>query len=478
MKASVIQPIATLFDVGTLAAMPDGPLLERFVAGRDGLAFEAIVARHGPMVLNVCRRVLPERSDVEDVFQATLLVLVRKAGTLRDRSRLGPWLYGVAYRVARRARSQAVARRSRERPESGEPEPAMESESAADLERRELLAVLDEELARLPEKYRAAVVLCDLEGRTYDEASRQLECPLGTLKSRLASGRDRLRHRLIRRGVAPATAATAAGLAASSASAAVPAILARAAVDAAVQCLASRSAAAGAVSASVSILTEGVLKTMFLSRLRTIGAVLLAVGASAAGLGVLAQTQTQTRDQTPSPPHTRYDDAIRQTEEQLQMLKRLRDAELAHRAGQDRVVARIEKLDGRIERDVVAVNLVATAVTDDDLKMLSAFPSLQTVHLHHNKIGDAGVANMQGLKNLTTLDLFDTRVTDAGLEHLAEWMPCLQWVDLNDTKITDGGLRHLKGLKLLRRLDVRKTNVTEAGVEDVRRALPGAEILH
>jgi RNA polymerase sigma factor (sigma-70 family) len=484
MKSSVIQPIATLFDVGTLAAMPDGPLLERFVAGRDGLAFEAIVARHGPMVLNVCRRILPEHSDVEDAFQATFLVLVRKAGTLRDRHRLGPWLYGVAHRVARRARSQSASRRSRERPETGEPEPAVESESCEDLEGRELLAVLDEELARLPEKYRSVVVLCDLEGRTYDEAARHLECALGTLKSRLASARDRLRRRLIRRGVAPAAAALAAGLAASSASAAAPASLARATVDVAVQCLSARSAAAAAAAASVSTLAEGVLRTMYLSRLRTIGAVLLAVGASAAGLGVLAQaqrpTQTppQTTNQTQSPPSTRFDDAIRGMEERLRMLRQARDAELARLASQDRTAAWVVKLGGRVERDVVSINLVATAVTDDDLKMLSAFPSLQTVHLHHNQIGDAGVANMQGLKNLTTLDLFDTRVTDAGLVHLAEWMPYLQWLDLNDTKITDAGLRHLKGLKHLRRLDVRKTNVTEAGVEELRRALPGAEILH
>jgi RNA polymerase sigma-70 factor (ECF subfamily) len=468
MKSSAIKQIETLFDVGTLAGMPDGPLLERFVAVRDGVAFEALVARHGPMVLNVCRRILPGRSDVEDAFQATFLILVRKAGTLRDRQRLGPWLYGVAHRVASRARSQSVRRQARERPEMGEA--AVESESSADVERRELLAVLDEEVARLPEKYRAAVVLCDLEGRTYDEAARHLGCAPGTLKSRLASARRRLRRRLIRRGFAPAAMTLAAGLAAGSAAAAVPASLSAATVDAAVRCIMGRAAATGGGSAAaVSILTEGVLTTMFLSRLRTIGAILLAVGTCAAGLGVLAQTQTSTG--------TRYDEPIRQLEQQLQLLKRLRDSEIAHREDQDRTAARLEKLGARVERDVVTINLVATKVTDDDLKSLGVFPNLQTLYLHHTEISDAGVANLQGLKNLTTLDLFDTRVTDAGLVHLADWMPFLQWVDLNATKITDAGLQHLKGLKHLRRLDVRKTGVTDAGAADLRRALPGAEIL-
>jgi RNA polymerase sigma factor (sigma-70 family) len=475
MKPSAIKQIEVLFDVGTLAGLPDGPLLERFVHGRDGPAFEAIVARHGPMVFNVCRRILPEPVDVEDAFQATFLILVRKAGTLRDHRRLGPWLYGVAQRVASRSRSQSIRRRSRERPETVEA--AVESESPADLERRELFAILDEELARLPERLRAAVVLCDLEGRTYEEAARHLECAPGTLKSRLASARRRLRHRLIRRGVAPATATMAAGLAASSARAAVPTSLSAATVDAAVRCLMGRAAAAGAGSASVSvsILTEGVLTAMFLSKLRTIGAILLAAGTCAVGLGVLAQTQSQTQTQTRT--GTRYDEPIRQLEQQLQSLKLARESELRQKERQDQAASRLEKLDARIERDVVTINLVATKVTDDDLKYLRAFPNLLTLYLHHTEIGDAGVANLQPLKNLTTLDLFDTRVTDTGLAHLADWMPFLQWVDLNATKVTDAGLEHLKGLKHLRRLDVRKTGVTETGATDLRRALPGAEIL-
>jgi RNA polymerase sigma factor (sigma-70 family) len=127
MKVANLRYLEDLFGGGTFAGVPDGLLLERFAVGRDGTAFEAIVARHGPMVLNVCRRILLERSDVDDAFQATFLILVRKAGTIRDRQRLGSWLYGVAHRVASRARAQSVRRRSRGRAVVGEA--AVESSS-------------------------------------------------------------------------------------------------------------------------------------------------------------------------------------------------------------------------------------------------------------------------------------------------------------------------------------------------------------
>ena len=245
MKVSSVKHLDFLFDAGTFAGMSDALLLERFAARGDGSAFEAIVARHGPMVFNVCRRILAERSDVDDAFQATFLILVRKAAVIRDRQRLGPWLYGVGHRVATRARAQSLLRRSRERPATVEA--AMES--GGDIERHELLAVLDEEVTRLPAKFRAAVVLCDLEGKTYEEAARQLDCALGTLKSRLASARKRLRGRLIRRGVAPAAVAAAADLVKSTARAEVAARLAETTIHAALSSINGRAAAAAGGSA-------------------------------------------------------------------------------------------------------------------------------------------------------------------------------------------------------------------------------------
>ena len=461
MKVSATRQLEALFDAGTLSGMPDGALLERFVSSRDGVAFEAIVTRHGPMVFNVCRRMLLQQSDAEDAFQATFLILVRKAGTLRDRQRLGPWLYGVAHRVASRARAQAAGRRAREREQPAE----AVVECSVDLEQRELVAVLDEELARLPEKYRAAIVLCDLEGETYEQAARQLDCALGTLKSRLASARQRLRSRLVRRGFAP-SAAMAASLASGSARAALPARLAETTVTAAVRCIVGPAALTGGSSASVSILTEGVLMTMFLSRLTKLGVILLAVGTCAASLAVLAQQTTESR----------YDKPIRQLEERLQMLKQLRDSEAARKHFEDTTAARLQELGAEIERDVVVVNLAGTKVADKDLSSLSVFPRLQTLYLHHTSTSDAGLASLKGFRSLIHLDLFDTRVTDTGLEHLAEWMPHLEELELSDTNITDVSLGYFKGLTHLRRLDVRKTKVTEAGVSDLRRALPGAEI--
>ena len=154
-------------------------MLERFVTSRDETAFEALVARFGPMVLGVCRRSLDNPQDVDDAFQATFLILVKKARSIRDGDRLGPWLYGVAYKVASRARAQSWHRLRRERSHAEEAAVVMPLES----ERNEWNALLDEELNRLPEKYRAPIVLCHLEGQTHDEAAARLRCPVGTVRS-------------------------------------------------------------------------------------------------------------------------------------------------------------------------------------------------------------------------------------------------------------------------------------------------------
>src|SRR4051794_4896866 len=192
----------TLFAAGTTTGLTDAQLLERGVAASAAArtaeaAFEALGARHGPMILGVCRRALDDPRDVDDAFQATFLVLVRKAGSVRVDDSLGRWLYGVSRRVAGRARTIA-ARRSRA-------EVPLERIEAAptDPDRFELASMLDEELARLPEAFRSAIVLCDLEGLTHEEAARDLLCPVGTIKSRLARGRKKLRERLERRGLAP-----------------------------------------------------------------------------------------------------------------------------------------------------------------------------------------------------------------------------------------------------------------------------------
>src|SRR5262245_12953330 len=195
-----VQHIHKLAGAARVEDLGDGPLLDRFLARRDGEAFAALVRRHGPMVLGVCRRVLRDGHTAEDAFQATFLVLLRRARTLDRRRSLAGWLYTVAYHIALRARTDAERRRRTEAAAGG-PHTQGPAEPQAEWRWRELRPVLDEELDRLPEQCRAPVVLCYLEGRTNEEAGRLLGWPVGTVKSRLARARDLLRTRLARRGV-------------------------------------------------------------------------------------------------------------------------------------------------------------------------------------------------------------------------------------------------------------------------------------
>jgi RNA polymerase sigma factor (sigma-70 family) len=251
----------------------DNLLLERFARQRDEAAFAALVGRHGPMVLGVCRRILRNTQDAEDAFQATFLVLVRKIGSLARPELLANWLYGVACRTALNARAEAARRRARESPVVDRP-----VEGTAEQDWRDLRPVLDEEVNRLPEVYRGPFVLCYLEGKTTDEASRQLGCPKGTVLSRLARAREQLRGRLARRGLTPSAGLFAAILTETIASASLPPALADATAKAAMQFAVGQTATGGAVSVQVATLTMGVLRTMFLAKLKTVGMLVLLLG--------------------------------------------------------------------------------------------------------------------------------------------------------------------------------------------------------
>lgn len=187
-----------------LAALPDEHLLGIFVAQGDERAFEAIVVRHGPRVLGVCRQVLRRPHDVEDIFQATFLLLARKAGTIRERGSLGHWLHGVAHRLAVRTKMKISRRVVFERERQGEPMPAAGSEG--EVERGEVRRIVHEEIDRLPERFREPILLCYLEGLTNDAAARHLGCPSSTLKERLGRGREILHGRLAKRGLAVSVA--------------------------------------------------------------------------------------------------------------------------------------------------------------------------------------------------------------------------------------------------------------------------------
>jgi RNA polymerase sigma factor (sigma-70 family) len=295
----VMQQIGRLFAEGTSIGATEGELLDRFVRVRDESAFEALVACHGPMVLGVCRQMLRDPNDVDDAFQATFLVLVRKASTLRRCDLLGNWLYGVAYRVAVRARSLSARRTVR----FGAGEAV---ESLADAEDRkgsvldpatlmelEARPWLHQEVSHLPEKYRAPIVLCYFEGLTHHEAASRLGCPLGTVKGRLSRARDLLRRRLMRRGVTLSAAAIVSGLGIPDAQAAVPASLEMATSRAAlsIACRASESLTrASSVSIPVTALAEGVLQTMIWNQVRVTSASLILAGSLATGF-VVGATQ-------------------------------------------------------------------------------------------------------------------------------------------------------------------------------------------
>ena len=254
----------------TASGLTDGALLDRFIGQRDQAAFEDLVRRHGPMVLGVCRRVLGDRPDVEDAFQAIFLVLVQKAPSIVPRDMVGNWLHGVAYRTAVRVRAGNLHRQHRERQMATVPEPAATQQGWDDLR-----PLLDEELGRLPPRYRSVLVLCDMEGRTRKDAARHLRCPEGTVSTWLARGRALLARRLTRRGVALGVSALAT-LLSEHASASVPAALVDSTTRCALAALAGTAAkgagllattsAAGEIPRSVSVIANGMMGAMAMNK--------------------------------------------------------------------------------------------------------------------------------------------------------------------------------------------------------------------
>ena len=286
----------------------DRELVRAFAATRDEAAFAEIVRRHGPMVLAVCRRVLTDAPEADDAFQAVFLVLARRAGAVGRPERLGGWLHGVAVRCARRARSAAAGRRAKEHPMSDVAAPAASDPLWADAR-----PVLDEEIGQLPEKLRAALVLCELEGLGRAEAAERLGVPEGTLSSRLARAKEALRSRLVRRGLALSLVGVGMILTQSRASAAVP--VPPPLFDAAVGLAAGVPAAgAGVVSAAAAGLAQTEMTAMLVKKL--VVAVAVAVGVlGSAGLGWYGWSAVRADDKAAK---TDKDKAAKSDKDQLQ----------------------------------------------------------------------------------------------------------------------------------------------------------------
>ena len=250
---------------------PDGQLLESFVNRREEAALEALVRRHGPMVWNVCRRVIHNHQDAEDAFQATFLVFVRKAASIIPGEMVGNWLYGVAHQTALKAQATAAKRRTREKQVMEMPEPAMtEQERWNDLQ-----PVLDQELSRLPDKYRVVIVLCDLEGKTRSQAAQQLGWPEGTVAGRLARARNTLAKRLVQRGIVVSGGALAAVLSQQAALACLPSAVMMTTIKTAALVAAGQVTATAAIPANVVALSQGVIKAMQLTKLKIVTALLM-----------------------------------------------------------------------------------------------------------------------------------------------------------------------------------------------------------
>jgi RNA polymerase sigma-70 factor (ECF subfamily) len=238
--------------------LSDGALLERFVGRRDEGAFASLLERHGPMVLGVCRRVLGDSHDAEDAFQATFLVLARKAASIQKQTSVGSWLYGVPQRISCKARAQTAARRERERRVASMPG----QEPIDELTWQELRGILDEEVGRLPEKYRAPVVLCHLEGKSYAQAARDLGCPKSTLARRLGKAHELLRGQLAGRGLALSAAAVVIVLTERATAAPVGASLGLNIVQAAARVAAGQAPEAGVLSKQAIKLAEDAMTGM------------------------------------------------------------------------------------------------------------------------------------------------------------------------------------------------------------------------
>ncbi|MBL8796036.1 MAG: sigma-70 family RNA polymerase sigma factor [Planctomycetia bacterium] len=520
----VLRHIRRLLGQSCGHQLPDGQMLERFALQREEAAFAALVERHGPMVWSVCRRVLNDDHEAEDAFQATFLVLTRKADAIRQRQSVASWLYGVAYRVALKARARIGKRRAREQhllEPAAEAAPSTGNEHM-DLALRELRSVLDEEVNRLPAKYRDPLVLCYFEGKTKDEAAAELGWPTGTVSGRLARARDLLRERLTRRGLAFSSALMVTMLTSSTSSAALPAELSANTVQAGIQ-LALGTATGGAISATALPLADSLLRDWTLARMRTFAVVALTVVLTVFGGGLAYSSlrpEQGVREVTLE--ERTFDSHLPLRVCQLmdgQPVKQLGVTPAPHRRGiripqgTNWFVAPlphgakggqpgIGNLGGggfvggggggmgalggnpfganparwqwsaaqwqelAVEVRVKAIPGLAIENTDLDdaqLAVLADLSPLRILILKRTKVTDEGLHQISRLHGLRHLVLEDDGLTGKNLGAL----PALQTLELRGNSFTSDSAAYLRGLKQLTALHLKFTRFTESGLQDL-----------
>ena len=341
----------------------DGDLLSRFIERRDGIAWDALVRRHGPMVWGVCRRILNHTQDAEDAFQATFVVLVRRAASVNPRSGVGNWLYGVARQTAVKAKAMAVRRGVREKQVSVFPEIGVVEPDPAD----DLRLLLDRELGRLPDKYRAPIVLCDLEGRTFKDAALELGWPEGTLSGRLSRARKLLADRLTRAGAVLSAGPVLLGIGGVAPAVCVPPPLVAATIT--VGWLVAEGQSMSGLTSTVAALTQEVLRAMFITKLKLVACVVLAGGMMLTGVAISARNPAAVPDEPKkanaleppkdgvAPPAKDQPKGVARVrelqKERLALLRQLADQlAVANKGGETSVAAVLEA-----RRDVLAAEL-------------------------------------------------------------------------------------------------------------------------
>jgi polysaccharide biosynthesis/export protein len=316
-SAGYLRDMHTLFDGGTFSGLSDRQLLQRF-AGEQGssaeAAFEALVLRHGPMVMRVCRNALAhEQAEIHDAFQATFLVLVRKCRSIRRLDSVGSWLFGVATRVARRARVDAARRRSAEL-QGGLRIAATADHGNDSNDIQDLGPLLQAEVERLPDRLRAVVILCYWEGLTHEQAAARLGCPLGTVRSRVARARGLLHRRLSRRGLEPVAGVMLAAFDSpaflKTSALEIPGSLVSSTVEIAKH-VAARASIAQVTSPSIASLVQNVIGSMFMTKVKMIVACLLLIGAGAYGLALAAPQAQRARRAAPASDAPRRPAAVK-----------------------------------------------------------------------------------------------------------------------------------------------------------------------